>query len=167
MKIKNAVIKYKRILLLLFMVLALTKYISSFWFQLMLIQGESMYPAYDNWQFVVLEKHFGELESGDVIAFRCEQLKSVLVKRIVAVPGEVIQIINGKVYINDKIKIAGLSGNIISYSGTAKEPIKLHDNEYFVLGDNYEESKDSRYSEVGCVVYEDIIGRVRPQKLPD
>ena len=77
-------------------------YISSNWYQLMLIQGKSMEPAYHNFQLVVLDKHNKEYCTDDVIAFKCDNLSSILVKRIVAMEGDTVQIMNGKLYINGK-----------------------------------------------------------------
>ena len=152
---------YCKHITVLLAILFLTKYISMYCFQLMLIQGESMYPTYRNCQIVVLDKKPVNLEIGDVIAFRCEYLDSFLVKRIVAGAGDIVQIKGGALYVND-IAYA-VEKNLISYPGIASEPIQLTENEYFVLGDNFEKSKDSRYSEVGIVKNTDIIGKVYPQ----
>lgn len=56
--------------------------ISKYFYQLMLIQGDSMYPAYHNMQLVILNKYDRDYKEGDVIAFHCDQLDCVLVKRI-------------------------------------------------------------------------------------
>ena len=50
----------------------------------------------------------------------------------------------------------------IEYAGIAENPIHLQDNEYFVLGDNYQQSIDSRYEEIGCIHFEDILGKIYP-----
>lgn len=97
--------------------------ISKYFFQFMLIQGDSMYPSYHNMQLVILNKHDREYEVGDVIAFKCDELDCVLVKRI--------------------------SG--INCDGT-----------YYVLGDNLEESVDSRDDRVGLISKKKIIGKVEP-----
>ena len=66
---------------------------SRYWFQLMLIQGESMAPTYHNLQLVVLDKRGEAYEPGEVIAFSCDGLNAVLVKRVVAGPGDTAQIV--------------------------------------------------------------------------
>lgn len=56
--------------------------ISKYFYQFMLIQGDSMYPAYHNMQLVLLNKYDRDYREGDVIAFHCDKLDCVLVKRI-------------------------------------------------------------------------------------
>lgn len=144
-----------------FILLFLTFYISTYHFQFTLIQGNSMNPTYHSWQLVILNKNPKELKTGDVISFRCETLNCVLIKRIVAGPGDHMEIEDGILYVNDSPSPYALSP--INNPGIAQSPITLGTDEYFVLGDNYEYSKDSRHSEVGCVHSEDILGSVIPQ----
>lgn len=63
-------------------------YVSKYHYQLMLIQGDSMTPTYHNLQLVVLDKHDREYAVGDVIAFRCDGLDCVLVKRIAEITSD-------------------------------------------------------------------------------
>lgn len=138
--------------------------ISHYWFQLVLIQGSSMTPAYRSWQLAVICKQSYQYESGAVIAFRCETLNAVLIKRIVACPGDTVQIKDGMLYVNGRVgQEATPSYFNINYAGIAQAPLTLSSDEYFVLGDNSEESVDSRHTEVGCVSKEDIIGMIIPQ----
>lgn len=118
-----------------------------------------MYPAYHNGQVVLLNKHFDALHAGDVVAFRSESLNLVLVKRIVAVPGDTVQIADRILYVND-FPVNNASN--ISYAGTAQNKQSLTENKYFVLGDNYEYSHDSRYEDIGDVEEKQIIGKVIP-----
>lgn len=138
-------------------------FVSQNFFQLMLIQGDSMEPTYKNIQLVIIDKKPDNLKQGDVIAFYSDLLESVLVKRIVACPGDSVQILDGNIYINKAIyDINNLyKGNVI-FAGIAENEIILSDNEFFVLGDNVEKSKDSRYAEVGCISKINILGRVIP-----
>ena len=138
-------------------------YISRFWYQVMLIQGDSMEPSYHSGQLVLLDKHTKQFGSGDVVAFRCHGLDAVLVKRIVAVPGDTVWIVDGVLHRNGIPAEEGLVKGSLAYAGIAKEPLTLGEGEYFMLGDNQEESKDSRYEEVRCVLEEDILGRVLPK----
>ena len=84
------------------------------------------------------------------------------IKRIIGMPGETVQIKDGKVYINDKELKSDVYGNTdyIDYPGIAEEPITLGDDEYFCLGDNRPVSQDSRYEEVGPVKRSIIVGKV-------
>lgn len=161
--------KYIKYILAGIGLLALTWYISNHWFQLMLIQGQSMEPAYHSWQLVLLEKQPKQLEVGDVIAFRCDGLQAVLVKRIVALPGDRVEIREGNLYVNgarsdvfSEAQKTGAAGEpaYIEYAGIAGEELQLSAQEYFVLGDNLPYSKDSRYHIVGCINKSDIIGKV-------
>ncbi len=121
-----------------------------------------MEPSYHNWQLVLLDKHTGHYGCGDVVAFRCEELGAVLVKRVVAVPGDTVQIVDGILYKNGMPAEEILAKGYLTYAGIAEQKVTLVEGEYFLLGDNYEESKDSRYEAVGCVQEKDILGKVVP-----
>lgn len=157
---KQLMKKYGKYVFTLLTVLAVTWYVSTFWYQLMLIQGQSMEPAFHSWQLVVLEKQPEDLCHGDVIAFRCDNLQTVLVKRIVAMPGDTVQVRDGILYVNNSPSEVITTGDGITYAGIAEVELVISEEEYFVLGDNVELSKDSRYSQIGCVQKSDIIGRI-------
>ena len=141
-------------------IVLVTWYISSNLVQFALIQGDSMLPTYHNMQLVLVDKHSNEFHYNDVIVFTNEKLNATLIKRIIAIPGDTVQIIDGIVYVNN-IPSPFLTGDkIISYSGIASSPLHLSSDEYFVLGDNFEESKDSRYPEIGCIKHDTILGRI-------
>ncbi len=80
------------------------------------------------------------------------------IKRIIGLPGETVQIIDGFVYINGDLLDEPLEVEPMRLSGFAEEPIVLDDDEYFVLGDNRNNSEDSRFANIGNIVYDDIIG---------
>lgn len=141
-------------------------YVSNNWFQLMLIQGESMTPAYDHMQLVVLNRHDREFEPGDVAAFWCENLSCVLVKRIAAVPGDTVAIREGILYINDRVSEVYGADHVFAYAGLLEEELVLQQGEYLMLGDNAAYSKDSRYPEVGVVDESQIYGRVSTWQRP-
>ena len=155
---------YKKQIIALLITALLAWYISTFWYQFILILGQSMQPSYYNWQIAILSKRSDNLKIGDVIAFKSDALDSVLIKRIVAAPGDILQIKDGILYTNGLPSTEILSDSYISFSGIAQEPIILSVDEYFVLGDNYEYSKDSRYEEIGCIKRSNIIGEILPQK---
>lgn len=139
-------------------------YISTYWYQVLLIHGQSMYPTYRNWELTLINKQFSCLSAGDVIAFHCPSLDTVLIKRIVAVPGNTVVIRDETLLINSLPCPVVPNDAQISYSGIAADIITLDENEYFVLGDNYEVSKDSRYNEIGIIHLSNIIGKIVPQK---
>ena len=102
-----------------------------------------------------------EPERFDVVAFRRKSgAQDVLVRRVVALPGETIRIYRGTVYINDEpLDTGDLLGEITS-DGIADEGIRLAEGEYFVLGDTPANSEDSRSSTIGVVRRSQIIGKV-------
>lgn len=126
--------------------------------------GVSMEPALYNGQEVLINRFIYKITSpkrGDVIAFlpNGNQNSHYYLKRIVGLPGESIQIIDGYVYINgerlpedeyDKMADYGIAGN----------EIQLGSDEYFVLGDNRNMSEDSRSGNIGAVKKDMIAGKV-------
>ncbi len=81
------------------------------------------------------------------------------VKRVIGIPGDTVEIINGWVYINGEKFEEVINTEAMRIPGLAELPMMLEDNEYFVLGDNRNSSEDSRFSNIGPVVREDIIGK--------
>ena len=127
--------------------------------------GDSMNPVLKNGD-IVLVNHFkydaSAPKRGDIIVFKPngnEHLHSSI-KRIVGLPGEVVQIVDGVVYIDgealeEKYKVTGATE-----AGLASEEIVLAGDEFFVLGDNRESSEDSRADDVGNVKRSEIEGKV-------
>ena len=144
------------------LIIATAYVISSRWFQLILIQGESMHPACHHLQPAVLDKRNCEYQAGDVVAFRCSRLQTILVKRIAACPGDRLQIAAGTLLVNGEVSriYQYQRRGIFTYAGIAATQKQLQEGEYFVLGDNLAKSIDSRYEEVGMVNADAILGRV-------
>ena len=91
-------------------------------------------------------------KKGDVVAFMPKGNTSANynVKRIVAVPGDTVLISNGRLYVNDKVvNLKQSDDKSIKDEGRAVTEITLGKNEYFVLGDNVNNSEDSRYGSIG------------------
>lgn len=81
------------------------------------------------------------------------------IKRIIGLPGESIKITEGTLYINGEIVEDIINADPIINNGLASEEIILEENEYFVLGDNRNNSEDSRYASIGNITREEIIGK--------
>ena len=132
------------------------------------VNGSSMDTTLANGQNLVMDKlsyRFHDPERYDIIIFPGPEefgQHPYYIKRIIGMPGETVQIKDGKVYINDKELKSDVYGitDYIDYPGIAEEPITLGDDEYFCLGDNRPVSQDSRYEEVGPVKRSIIVGKV-------
>lgn len=109
-----------------------------------------------------LAYRFSEPDRDDILVFRTNDSAnaSLHVKRVVGLPGETIQISDGQILINGVTYMEKKDLASISYAGLAETEITLGDNEYFVLGDNRNNSADSRYSDIGNVKKSNIEGKV-------
>ncbi len=95
----------------------------------------------------------------EIVIFKLKNDPSTsYIKRIIGLPGETVQIINSVIYINGQELKEDYGQGVYFLAGAAAEPIKLGENEYFVLGDNRNNSIDSRYA-VGKVNRSQITGR--------
>ena len=131
------------------------------------IKGEPMEPFLKNDDSVIIQKlsyYWDDPGRYDIIVFPVtdedENGKRIhYIKRIIGLPGEVVQIIDGRVYINGKRLDDDIySDEKIADPGIAESPVQLAEDEYFVLGDNRNMSTDSRYTYVGMVKRKDIEG---------
>ncbi len=128
------------------------------------VVGDSMNPVLHNGDIVLVNQIVYDASNpkrGDVIVFRPDGNEDlhVYMKRIVGLPGETIQIKDGKLYIDGKELEEEYKTTAIEDAGVAAEEIKLKKDEYFVLGDNRMASEDSRSQEVGNVKKTDIEGK--------
>lgn len=129
------------------------------------VDGRSMEPTLEDGQNLILDKvsyRFRDPERFDIIVFPFNKdgKEEHFIKRIIGLPGETVQIIDGYVYINDEKLESDIYGKeIIKSAGRAAEPITLGEDEYFVLGDNRNNSRDGRTVEVGNIKRSEITGR--------
>lgn len=132
------------------------------------VNGKSMDTTLANGQNLIMDKlsyRFHDPKRFDIIIFPGPEedgMHPYYIKRIIGMPGETVQIKDGKVYINDKELTSDVYGinDYIDYPGIAEEPLKLEKDEYFCLGDNRPVSQDSRYDIVGPVHRSQIVGKV-------
>lgn len=119
--------------------------------------GDSMNATYVDGQKVWVDR-LGEPERGDVIIV--DEGEKYVIKRCVGMPGDTIQIVDGYVYIDGEVyeETYLKDNNRNYYSGVASEPLYLDIDEYFMLGDNREISKDSRV--IGAISKDMIVGVV-------
>ena len=122
------------------------------------VSGSSMEPTLHNGDQLIMDKltyHFSDPERFDIIVFPFQyEENTYYVKRIIGLPGETVQIdLEGNIYINGEILEEDYGLEPILFPGAAAEPITLGEDEYFVLGDNRNNSSDSRDVSVGTVSY--------------
>ena len=125
--------------------------------------GVSMEPALYNGQGILINRFAYKLanpRAGDVVVFlpNGNQNTHYYVKRVVAGPGETVQIREGILYVNGKA-VEDDTYDLIADAGIAEHEIKLGNDEYFVMGDNCNSSEDSRSGNIGPVSRDDIVGQ--------
>ena len=81
------------------------------------------------------------------------------IRRVIGLPGETVSIKNGEVYINGEKLEEPINVEPMKVAGLASDPIVLDDDEFFVLGDNRNLSEDSRFTSMGNVSRDEIIGK--------
>lgn len=130
------------------------------------VDGESMETTLSDGDNLIVDKltyRFREPERFDIIVFPFKYKENTYyIKRIIGLPGEEVRIDEkGNIYINGEILQESYGREIIQpeHIGIAKDTIVLGKDEYFVMGDNRNNSSDSRTEVVGNIQREDIVGR--------
>lgn len=128
------------------------------------VQGESMEPALEDGDNLIVDKityRFNDPERFDIIVFPFKYKENTYyIKRIIGLPGETVQIgVGGTIYINEEPLTESYGKEVMVDPGSAYNPITLGEDEYFVLGDNRNNSSDSRSTSVGLIKRDNIIGR--------
>ena len=127
--------------------------------------GDSMSPVLKNGDVVLINRIVYDARKpkrGEIIAFRPNGNENAhyCIKRVVGLPGETIQIKDGKIYVDGKVQKKDIYTSDLDFAGIAEKKLTLGETEYFVLGDNSAGSDDSRLADIGNVKREDIGGKV-------
>ena len=120
-----------------------------------MVSGESMNPTYNNGDYLLIDKLSNKFDRSDIIIARNpKERNQFIIKRIIGLPNEKVEIRNGDVFINGKI----LNEEYIINKTDDDIMTTLDDNQYFILSDNRSENLDSRF--LGPVSKDDIEGEV-------
>ena len=126
--------------------------------------GESMSPTLENGDTVLVNKLNYSITGpsrGDVVVFKPHGNENThyYIKRVVGLPGETVEIKDGKIYIDGEVLEEELETEPVLEAGVAASPVELGEDEYFVLGDNRNNSEDSRSADVGDVLKKHMLGK--------
>ena len=134
-------------------------------FQTVTLQESAMEPTYSVSEKFFVNRALYKVSSpkrGDVIVFKTSASDSAAlhIRRVIGLPGETVQVKDGKIYINGKVYEENGAYQDMTDGGLANSAITLESGEYFVLGDNRNNSEDSRFADVGNISRVSIIGKV-------
>lgn len=128
------------------------------------VVGQSMAETLEGGDEILVNRFVYKVTNpkpNDIIVFlpNGNEKSHYYVKRVIGVPGDTIQIRNGDVYVNGELFEEEISAAAMEDAGLAGEEITLEQDEFFVLGDNRNNSEDSRYANIGNIKKEYIIGK--------
>ncbi|CRZ34338.1 signal peptidase I [Herbinix hemicellulosilytica] len=133
--------------------------------------GSSMEKTLSANDQIIINKfiyHVSDPKRFDVIVFKQSGKEHSFynIKRIIGLPGETVQIKDGYIYINGEVLEEIIEVDEMVNYGLAAEEIVLEENEYFVLGDNRNNSEDSRFASIGNITRDEIIGKASLRLSP-
>ena len=151
-------------ILYILVIIGLTWMIVTFVGQRTRVSGQSMETTLQDGDNLIVDKisyRFHDPSRYDIIVFPYKYEENTFyIKRIIGLPGEIVQVKDVYTYINGKKLTSDIYGReVMDEPGIAEEPIKLGSDEYFVLGDNRNHSQDSRDPYVGVLKRSDLLGR--------
>lgn len=148
------------------LVAAIAVFVVAFIAQPFRVQGASMMPNFISGDYVLVDKisyHFRPLERGEVVVFKNPENESeYFIKRVIGLPGEELVISGGEVYVDGKLLKEDYLPSDRAASGEAD--FRLGANEYFMMGDNRLQSRDSR--SWGALKRDEVVGLVRVRFWP-
>lgn len=127
------------------------------------VDGQSMETTlYNNDNLLVdkLSYRFRDPKRFEIVVFPYQYRENTYyIKRIIGLPGETVQVIDGYVYIDGEQLDEHYGNELMENPGIAAEPLMLEEDQYFVIGDNRNHSSDSRDPSVGVIRRENLLGR--------
>ena len=161
-KNKENIITLRYIIFLALCVLV-TALVSIYVIGMALVCGPSMRPTMESGDIVVVNKLSSKFNRFDIVIIDWQN--EMIVKRVIGSPGDTVRIFDGSVFVNGE-PINDVVECSTEYAGIAVDELTLGEGEYFVLGDNRIESKDSRYEDVGVIQEKQIVGTVLFSLIP-
>ena len=136
------------------------------------VVGQAMEQTLENDDNILVNRFayiMSKPKSGDVIVFlpNGNNKSHYYVRRVVAVPGDTVQIKDGALYVNDELYKESTDVASMEDAGLASDPIELEKDEYFVLGDNRNNSEDSRYANMNFQWYPGHMTKAKRQMQED
>ena len=139
-------------------VAAITVLITTLWFPVLRVYGNSMTPTLQNGEIIFTVK-VSEFEPGDIISFYYNN--KILIKRVIARSGEWVNMdADGNVYVNETLLDEPYLDEKAFGDCNIELPYQVPEGRAFVMGDQRSTSVDSRNSAVGCVAQEQIVGKI-------
>lgn len=162
-QVNNSVVR--TVLLYMCLFILIWKMVPKFVIERISVKGVSMEDTLHDKEQLIMEKisyKFGEPKRFDIVILMPygKDIDEHYVKRVIGLPGETIEIKEGLIYINGKLLKEDYGKEIILDGGVASEPVSLGEDEYFVMGDNRNDSCDSRDESLGPIKKELIEGKV-------
>lgn len=159
---KDSTMEYFIYILIIFLIVMIRTFIVT----PVRVNGDSMHPTLKNGEIMLLNKinyRFNDIKRFDIVVVNEPDQK--IIKRVIGLPGETIEYKNNTLYINDKkVEEPYLKEETADFNLKELGLTKIPKNEYFVIGDNRDNSKDSRI--IGPVKRKEISGRTRLVILP-
>ncbi len=156
--------KFMQWVLLVFIAVIFGYSVATFCVGTVTVIGPSMSETLKDNQVVIINKlvyKISDIKRNDIIVFsNLNSNEYYDIKRVIGLPEETVKIHDGKIYINGEVLEDVPFDEVILSGGIASDEIKLGKDEYFVLGDNINNSEDSRFTNVGNISKSNVKGKV-------